>query len=194
MDEDHATLQSAWANRLRRWGWLVWVEVSFNHYGDRGRVDLVAWHPILRILCVVEIKTQLADAQGTLGPLDVKVRVGRRIASSLGLPPPRLVVPVLIVRDTVTNRRRLGRVAPLFDEFAHRGRAAIGCLRHPERITGGMLILSDLASAPGVSVRRVGRERIRLSKGQASAGDGPATVPATAERAPSTPNAPLRSR
>lgn len=42
LDQDHAALQAAWADRLRRWKYDVRVETSFNHYGDRGRIDLLA--------------------------------------------------------------------------------------------------------------------------------------------------------
>ena len=136
LDGDHAALQAAWADRLRRWGWEVRVEVSFNHYGDRGRVDLLAWHAGHRILAVGEIKSELVDAQGLLGPLDVKVRLGPQLAAAAGWPVPRIVAPLLIIRDGSTTRSRLARLAPLFDSFVHRGRAAAGCLRHPERIDG----------------------------------------------------------
>jgi transcriptional regulator with XRE-family HTH domain len=182
LDADHADLQSAWADRLRRWGWLVRVEVSFNRYGDRGRVDLVAWHASRRVLIVGEVKSALVDAQGLLGPLDVKVRVGPSVAESLGLGRARIVVPLLIVRDSGTVRRRLERLAPLFGRFSYRGRAAVGCLRHPDRLSrgDGLLVLSDLSSAPGRHLIRVGGERVRPPRTRASV---EWTVPEVAGRA-----------
>jgi transcriptional regulator with XRE-family HTH domain len=39
-------------------GWTVRPEVSFNVYGERGVVDLVAWNPATRHLLVIELKTQ----------------------------------------------------------------------------------------------------------------------------------------
>ncbi len=170
LDADHADLQSAWADRLRRWGWLVWVEVSFNRYGDRGRVDLVAWHAARRALLIGEVKSELVDAQGLLGPLDIKLRVGPSLAASLGLGRPRLVVPLLIIRESATVRRRLARLAPLFSRFSHRGRVAGGCLRHPDRLErgDGLLVLSDLSTAPGRHLIRVGGERVRRPRLPAS--------------------------
>jgi hypothetical protein len=67
LDEGHATLQAAWKGRLEEWDWAVVAEASFNQYGDRGRIDLLAWHPVAQRLAVIEIKTELADAQGLLG-------------------------------------------------------------------------------------------------------------------------------
>lgn len=85
LDEWHATLQAAWKARLERWGWVVRVEASFNRFGDRGRVDLLAWHPAMRIIVVVEIKTEIADVQELLGGLDVKRRVAPHLARSMGM-------------------------------------------------------------------------------------------------------------
>ena len=42
-DATHAALQNRVAARLRNDGWIVETEVSFNHYGDRGRIDLLAF-------------------------------------------------------------------------------------------------------------------------------------------------------
>ncbi|HYN63296.1 MAG TPA: XRE family transcriptional regulator, partial [Candidatus Limnocylindrales bacterium] len=63
LDEAHAAHQSAWKARLERWGWQAWAEVSFNRFGDRGRIDLLAWKPGRRILLLIEVKTEIADAQ-----------------------------------------------------------------------------------------------------------------------------------
>jgi transcriptional regulator with XRE-family HTH domain len=75
LDENHARKQAAWKERLERWAWQVIAEASFNRYGERGRIDLLAWHPGLAILLVVEIKSELVDAQSLLGGMDVKTRV-----------------------------------------------------------------------------------------------------------------------
>jgi len=64
VDAVHARLQQATSGLLLSLGWLVRVEVSFNHYGDRGRVDIIAIHPTLRIVLVIEIKSGLGDLQG----------------------------------------------------------------------------------------------------------------------------------
>ena len=54
VDAGHARLQEQAAVLLASNGWLVRSEVSFNHYGDRGRVDVLAFHPSARTLIVVE--------------------------------------------------------------------------------------------------------------------------------------------
>ena len=44
LDEGHAALLGAVARRLEALGWEVRPEVSFAVFGERGSIDLVAWH------------------------------------------------------------------------------------------------------------------------------------------------------
>jgi transcriptional regulator with XRE-family HTH domain len=44
LDEGHAQLVAEIVRRLERFGWAVQVEVSFSEYGDRGSIDVLAWH------------------------------------------------------------------------------------------------------------------------------------------------------
>jgi len=172
LDEEHSRLQAAWKQRLERWAWEVMAEASFNRYGDRGRVDLLAWHADLRILLVIEVKTLIADAQGLLGPLDVKVRVAPGVALERGWGRPRVVVPVLILRDSPSNRRRLSSLESLFSAFRLRGRAATSWLRTPVGDPSALVILSGLSPATVSRVKPVGRQRVRLAAANASVDSG----------------------
>jgi transcriptional regulator with XRE-family HTH domain len=167
-DESHASIQSAWKARLERWGWRVWVEVSINHYGDRGRIDLLARLPASRVLLVCEVKTEIADAQGILGGLDVKRRVAPLVARSMGIGAVEVVVPLLLVAEGSTNRDRVRRLAPLFTQFALRGHQAISWLRQPQSASSGLLVFTKLRVANGRSVTRPGPMRIRLRRGAPS--------------------------
>lgn len=129
-DANHAALQNQVAAQLRRDGWLVDAETSFNHYGDRGRIDLLAFHPVLRLLLVIEIKTRIQDVQDMLGRLDVKKRVARGLAKERGWEV-AAVVPALVVREDRTARRRVSEHAALFADFGLRARAARAWLNHP---------------------------------------------------------------
>ena len=159
LDERHAALQARWAAFLRANAWQTWAERSFSHFGERGRVDILAWHGATRTLAVVEIKTELADSQELLGGLDTKTRLGHVLARELGLPAPLRLVPVLIFAESMTTRRRISRLAPLFERFDLRGRAAQAWLRRPTGAPGGLLIFS---SANHGRVREQGSQRVRL--------------------------------
>lgn len=129
-DARHAELQVWLVALLRSAGWIAEAEVSFNHYGDRGRVDVLAFCPRLRVLLVVEIKTQFTDVQDILGRLDIKRRLGPTLASQRGWAA-NMTVPALVFREESTTRRRLADHAPLFAHLPSRGRSAVAWLRHP---------------------------------------------------------------
>jgi transcriptional regulator with XRE-family HTH domain len=130
VDARHAALQSWLVDLLRGHGWSVEPEVSFNHYGDRGRVDVLAYHPLVRVLAVTEIKSWLEDEQETLGRLDVKRRIATHLARDRGWEA-HAITPVLLFADGRTARRRVADHGPLFAHLELRGRAAIGWLRAP---------------------------------------------------------------
>jgi transcriptional regulator with XRE-family HTH domain len=129
-DKDHAALQNATAATLRRFGWLVESEVSFNHFGDRGRIDILAFHPVTRVLLVIEIKTMILDVQDVLGRLDVKTRIAPMLARERGWRV-AATVPGLIIREGRTARRRVADHPALFSRFGLRARAAGAWIRHP---------------------------------------------------------------
>lgn len=165
LDADHAGLQAAWKQLLERPGWLVDAEVTFNHYGERGSIDLLAWHPPTRTLLVVEIKTTIVDVQDLLSGVDRKARVARALASQQSRQP-ALVVPMILVAEGSTARRRLVDHAALFSRFHLRGRAAIAWLKSPAAPAAprGLLLLSKLPPARSDDRRRAGRQRIRRQR------------------------------
>jgi transcriptional regulator with XRE-family HTH domain len=139
IDARHAAIAGSAARRLEGSGWRVYPEVSFNHFGDRGRCDLVAWHATTGTLLIVEVKSRVGDLQDMLGQLDVKRRLGSVIARELGLDPPAGVVRTLVLAEDGANRRTLLRHEALFRTFALRGREAFGWLRRPDRPASGLL-------------------------------------------------------
>lgn len=164
IDAEHAALQQGAAADLVGAGWDVRVEVSFNHYGDRGRIDLVARHTDRGILLVIEVKSALGDVQETLGRLDVKARLGRQVASDLGWGQVVAVVPVLIIGDSKRARRTVGGHSALFARYNVRGRSAWAWLRHPTgTLPAGLLWFARRPDSRGVVVRR-GQRAPRASK------------------------------
>jgi len=162
LDADHAALAARLTRRLEALGWTVRAEVSFNQYGDRGRIDLLAFHPSERILLVIEVKTAIVDAQTMLGSLDMKARVASAVARELGWKA-RLVVPALVVLDGSTARRHLRGIDPLLGRYNLRGRGALDWLREPfaGRPTG-LVFLTKLPNDGGRDVRKAGRRRVRV--------------------------------
>ena len=81
LDEGHAALVGAISGVLRELGWQVEFEVTFAKFGDRGSIDVLAWHAHSRTLLVIEVKTELGSLEGTLRSFDVKVRLAPVVAA-----------------------------------------------------------------------------------------------------------------
>ncbi|MGH2386204.1 MAG: hypothetical protein ACRDGB_14305, partial [Candidatus Limnocylindria bacterium] len=160
LDAGHAALQALCKGQLDAAGWIVRVEVTFSRFGERGSIDLLAFHPATRTLLVVEIKTVIADVQGLLRPIDAKVRLAMGIAHDLGWEP-RAVVPALVVSDDSTARPRVAAHAALFSRFEQRGWAARRWLRAPNGSTTGLLLFVDPSHGVGGAASRPGRQRVR---------------------------------
>ena len=85
LDADHAAIvEQVVRDLLRATGWVVATEVSFNVYGERGSIDVLAFHPPTRVVLVVEVKSVVPDIQATLATLDRKVRLALGIARERG--------------------------------------------------------------------------------------------------------------
>ena len=56
--------------------------MSFNHNGDRGRIDLVAFHPVHQVLLVIEMKTALVTTLRAPGGKPKQVAPTRRTYGS----------------------------------------------------------------------------------------------------------------
>jgi hypothetical protein len=156
LDAGHAALAASVKRRLERWGWLVRAEVSYSRYGERGRIDLLAFYPTTRIVLVLELKTELTDVQALLGSLDVKARLAPHVARSLGWDGAAIVPGIVFVEDR-TTRRRLERLDTLFDRYTARGRSAITWLRRPATTTTAGLLwfvsTSGRSTTPATSAR-----------------------------------------
>jgi transcriptional regulator with XRE-family HTH domain len=149
----HAALGEAVAAWVARQpGWVVAAEVSFAIYGERGIVDLLAWHEASRSLVVVELKTAIVDVNELLGTLDRKRRLAAQIASGRGWRA-RSVSTWLIVGDSRTNRRRLiDHRTILASALPLDGRSLPALFLHPDRTpASGIAFWTNL---PGVKVGR----------------------------------------
>ena len=167
-DADHAALQNASKRFLDRSGWDVRAEVSFNRYGERGRVDLLAYHPVVRLILVVEIKTALVDAQELLGGLHAKQRLAPEMAREFGWRA-HDVVPAIIFANNTTIRRRVAAHASLFRGFGLRGVHAMAWLRRPSGAPDGVLLFSSVPKAASARISH-SRDRVRVARGSGSVG------------------------
>jgi hypothetical protein len=131
LDESHAALVETVVRWLTSLGWEVATEVSFSIRGERGSIDVFAFHPATATLLVVEVKSVVPDVQATLVTLDRKTRLASEIARGRGWRPSRLG-RLLVVREDRTARRRVSAHAATFaGAFPVRGWATRRWLRDP---------------------------------------------------------------
>ena len=130
LDGRHAVTVEEVVRILGGAGWEVATEVSFNEYGERGSIDVLAFHGSTRSLLVVEVKTAIVDAQELQSTLDRKVRLAPKIGRDRGWS--ATAVAKLLVVDSRTNRQRIAKLAMTFATTfppSGRGRSAAGWRR-----------------------------------------------------------------
>ena len=143
LDERHATLVGAVAAKLERLGWQVEIEVSFNEYGDRGSVDILALMHARRIALIVEIKTELTGIDVTVRRIDVKERVASKVVRDRFGWSPQVVGRLVVLLDNSTNRRRVLRHdGVLRVAFPDREGSVRSWLRRPDSRLSGLLFTS----------------------------------------------------
>lgn len=114
LDADHAAIVEMVIGVLRRAGWELVPEASFAIDGERGSIDILAWHPATATLLVIEVKSVVPDVQATLLAFDRKIRLADRIAFGRGWKPIR-VAHLLVVGESRTSRRRIEEHAETFN-------------------------------------------------------------------------------
>jgi transcriptional regulator with XRE-family HTH domain len=124
-------------------GWEQAPEVSFSIFGERGLIDILCWHAATRTLLVIELKTELADVQATVGALDRKVRLASQVAGERGWRP-AVVAGWLLIAEGATNRRRVeAHRTMLRNAYPVDGRSMAAWLRAPSGAVRAMSFLSD---------------------------------------------------
>lgn len=144
LDAAHARLVELVADMLRRGGWEVAAEVTFWIRGERGSVDLLAWHAATRIVLVIEVKSVVPDIQAMLASIDRKGRLAIEIARSRGWNP-LAVGKLLVIGESRTARRRVEAFTTTFEaEFPDRAIAVRRWLHEPNAISTlrGLIFLS----------------------------------------------------
>lgn len=109
LDDRHAALVAAMANLLVRAGWKVVPELTYSEFGERGSIDLVAWHASTQTLLIIEVKTEITSVEQTCRKHDEKVRLAPKVvAERLGWRP-RSVARLLVLPEQRTARRHVER-------------------------------------------------------------------------------------
>jgi transcriptional regulator with XRE-family HTH domain len=109
LDRAHAALVEVIVRAFRDAGWDVRVEYTFNEYGERGSVDILAWHAPTRTLAITEVKTRIDDVQDTNASFGRKVRLIPGIVARVEGWKADAILKVLVLVDTRQNRDLIRR-------------------------------------------------------------------------------------
>jgi transcriptional regulator with XRE-family HTH domain len=137
LDAGHAALVEQVVVLLRAAGWEVVPEATFAIRGERGSIDVLAWHAESRSLLVIEVKSVVPDVQAMLGAVDRKTRLAPAIAAERGWRPERIAV-LLVIGESRTSRRRVARHATTF------------ATRFPDRIAAIRRFIASPGASPVV--------------------------------------------
>ncbi|MGH2513187.1 MAG: helix-turn-helix transcriptional regulator [Candidatus Limnocylindrales bacterium] len=143
LDEGHATLLGACARWLIRLGWEAIAEVTYSEFGERGSIDILAWHAVTQTLLVIEIKTELASIEATLRKHDEKVRLAAVIAGRRGWRPAAIGRLLVLPEDRVQRRHVAAHEAVLKLAYPVRTRAVKAWCEAPSGSIAGLMFLAD---------------------------------------------------
>lgn len=161
LNAGHAAMHDAVARLFRGHAWVLSPETTFAIYGERGVIDVLAFHPPNGSLLVIELKTELVDVQALIGAVDRYRRLAAQIARERGWRV-QTVSCWVVFRDSATNRRRVSAHASVLRlAFPDDGRTMRRWLRQPRSVVAALSFIKDRSgrprSAAASAVRRVRR-------------------------------------
>jgi len=196
----HAALSEAviaWLGRFP--GWVVRPEVSYSWFGERGVVDVIAWHAERTAMLEIELKTTIVDSGELLATMDRRRRLGDKIAAPIGWEPSS-VSTLLIVAESTQNRRRVAALRSTLDAaLPDRVAEVRRFLRDPDSALRGLVFFAN--RRPGQAIHAFAtqhrvrpacaRRRLAEMSSRAESGEEmPSNLP---QAGPARPRAPVRA-
>jgi transcriptional regulator with XRE-family HTH domain len=163
LDQAHAGLVEVLVRRLQADGWVTDVEVSFSIRGERGSIDVLAFHEATGMVLVSEVKSVVPDSQATLVGVDRKARLAPEIARARGWSC-RGVARLLAIGDSSTSRRRIDSLATTYrTAFPASGAEVRRWLRQPDSPIAGLLFL-PYSQPTHARTSTTGMQRVRRAR------------------------------
>jgi len=153
LDKEHARIVDDVVRWLRAEGWVVRVEATFAIGGERGSIDILAYHEPTGTLLVIEVKSVLPDLQGLLAGIDRKARVAPSLARRQGWRVKAVARLVVLPGDSTTRRRAGAHAATLDAALPARTNEVRRWAHDPSGAIAGILFLPR--PARGTSRHRV---------------------------------------
>ena len=159
LNAGHSRLHESVARAFRDLpDWITAPEVSFAIRGERGVIDILAWHPGRRALLVIELKTDIADVNELVGTADRKRRLAVSVAVergwiAAGSGPPTVSLWIIVAGSRTNRRRVAAHAAMLRAAMPTDGRTLGGWLRDPSGAISALSMWPDIHAGTGRPVR-----------------------------------------
>ncbi len=140
--------------------WILDPEVSFSIYGERGIIDIIAWHPSYRALVIIELKTDIVDVNELIGQMDKRRRLAREIVKERGWDPLTISTWVIVANGRTNRARLAAHRTVLRNAFPTDGRSILGWLRRPDRAIAALSLWNRTVGG-SVSGEYAARHRVR---------------------------------
>lgn len=137
--------------------WILAPEVSYAIYAERGVVEIVAWHPGNRAILVIELKTDIVDANQLIGKVGEKARLIRQIVRDRGWDPLTVSTWVIVAAGRTNRARLAAHQAVLRAAFPSDGRAMRAWLSDPVGQMSALSMWSDRVARSLAPTRRIRR-------------------------------------
>jgi len=164
INSGHAALHEELARFLDQMpGWVQSPEVSYSIYGERGVIDILAFHEPTGSLLVIELKTEMVSLEDLLTAMDRRMRLAATIARDRGWKPVTVSGWVVIAEGQVSRRRARPPPPTLRSAFPADGRRIRGWLRNS---SGTIRALSFWSISNGSGAKQLvgSRKRVRNAK------------------------------
>jgi transcriptional regulator with XRE-family HTH domain len=160
LDSVHARLAEYVVGQLRAVGWEVIVEYTFNRFGERGSVDIVAWHQGRRALLLIEVKSRFTDLQEMLATFARKLRIVPSMLAEQNGWRPTAIGRLIVAPGTTANRSVVAAHANTFEvSYPGRAREAHAWVRDPAGPLAAIWFVAASTLADATSASRNPRAR-----------------------------------
>ena len=167
LNAGHAALHESLARYFKKLPeWVQAPEVSFAFYGERGVIDILAFHAATGSLLVIELKTELVSLEELLMTMDVRTRHAIAIARQRGWNARSVSAWVIFAESRTTRRRVAAHSAILRSAFPADGRSVAGWLARPEGVLKALSFWTD--SNVAVVRRNAGAPRRVRQRGKSA--------------------------
>ena len=159
VNERHSRMHELVAARLTpASGWQFATEVTFSEWGERGTIDILAWHAASRTLLIIELKTEIPDPAGLVAQVDRYRRLALKIGRDRGWDPLHVATWVLVAESDFNRRQHARHKLMLTNAFPLNGQFMRRWLRDPS--AGPASRVEGAGGGPGAAPSAPGGARV----------------------------------